>query len=59
MRHQPQSKLADVTLYAEWESTSSGLTNTGGEMAPVLPIGLGMIFVGAVLATLRKRVRKL
>ena len=47
-----------TTLYAEWEPTSSGLANTGGEMAPVLPVGLGMLLVGTVLATLRKRVRK-
>jgi uncharacterized repeat protein (TIGR02543 family) len=49
---------AGTTLYAEWESTSTDLANTGGEMAPVLPLGLGMVFVGAALATLRKRVRK-
>jgi uncharacterized repeat protein (TIGR02543 family) len=47
-----------TTLYAEWQSVSGGLANTGGETAPVLPLALGLMTVGAVLATRRKRVRK-
>jgi uncharacterized repeat protein (TIGR02543 family) len=49
---------AGTTLYAEWQPVSDGLANTGGEVAPVLPIGLFLVGLGAVLATRRKRAKK-
>jgi hypothetical protein len=47
-----------TTLYAEWVPVSTGLANTGGDLAPVLPLSIAMLVLGGVLATLRKRVRK-
>lgn len=47
-----------TTLYAEWQPVSNGLANTGGDVAPVVPLGLSLLAIGAVLSTRRKRIRK-
>lgn len=47
-----------TTLYAEWQAVSASLANTGGDLAPVIPLGVSLVAVGAILATRRKRMRK-
>jgi hypothetical protein len=45
---------AGTTLYAAWEEIPEPLASTGGTPAPLMPVALFLVTVGAILARTRK-----